>query len=98
MSLAFFKTGDVSREGATGTYSVTAESGNTVTRHFCATCGSRVFTENTGRPGLIGIAVGSADSSDWFEPAVVVYTRNRAKWDRTSTEIPNFESAQIVQK
>jgi hypothetical protein len=92
MSLAFFRAADVAFEGETRSFAVTADSGNVNTRHFCPTCGSRVYTENSARPGVVGIAVGSAEDNDWFAPQTVVYTKRRAGWDLTSTSIPNFDA------
>jgi hypothetical protein len=77
-SLAFFKQDDV-------------DSGNINTKHFCPTCGSRVYGENSGRPGVVGIAVGCLDKNDWFSPQAVVYTKGRAAWDKTPEDVPNFE-------
>ena len=37
----------------------TADSGNVMTFHFCPTCGSTVFWENAGVPGLVSIAIGN---------------------------------------
>src|SRR5450756_705007 len=56
MSLAFFKKEDVTIRGATASYASTADSGNINTRHFCPTCGSRVYGENSGRPGIIAVS------------------------------------------
>jgi len=81
MSLAFFKKDDVAILGKTDSYPSTADSGNINTRHFCPTCGSRVYGENSARPGVIGIAVGCLDKNDWFSPQAVVYTIGRAAWD-----------------
>jgi hypothetical protein len=92
MSVVFFKAEDVKFEGQTKSYAVTADSGNINTRHFCPTCGSRVYSENSGRPGVVGIAIGLADQNDWFAPQAVVYTKWRPAWDTTSTSIPNFEA------
>jgi hypothetical protein len=91
-SIAFFKADDVDMKGETRSYSCTTDSGNTSTRHFCPTCGSRVFGENSGRPGVIGITIGCVDQKDWFNPQAVVYTRSRPGWDATSQDIPNFEA------
>jgi hypothetical protein len=91
MSLAFFKKEDVAIRGATASYPSTAESGNINTRHFCPVCGSRVYGENSARPGVIGIAVGCLDDNDWFAAQAVVYTRNRPAWDETPEDVPNFE-------
>ena len=91
MSLAFFNDDDVEISGEARAYASTAESGNINTRYFCPECGGRVYSRNSARPGVIAIAVGSADNSDWFEPAAVVYAADRPKWDHTSTDVPNFD-------
>ena len=91
MSLAFFKSDDVEITGKTASYAVTADSGNINTRHFCPTCGSRIYGENSARPGLVGLAVGCADDTNWFKPAVIVYAKDRPAWDHTATDIPNFD-------
>ena len=92
MSLAFFKADDVEIKGELASYGATAASGNTNTRHFCPKCGSRVYGENSARPGLVGLSVGCTDDNNWFKPAAIVYAKDRPAWDRTSTEIPNFET------
>ena len=91
MSLAFFKKDDVVLNGTTASYPSTAESGNINTRHFCPKCGGRVYGENSARPGIVGIAVGSLEHHDWFRPQAVVYTTRRARWDHTPSDVPNFE-------
>ena len=91
MSLAIFKEDDVQVTGETASYSSSADSGNINTRHFCATCGSRLFSRNSGRPGMINIAVGCTDNSDWYSPKAVLYVKNRHTWDMTSGDIPNFD-------
>jgi hypothetical protein len=90
MSLARFKRDDVTITGKTASYASTAESGNINTRHFCPTCGSRVYGENSARPGMVNIAVGCLDDHSWFSPQVVVYAKDRPGWDVTSADIPNF--------
>ena len=91
MSLAFFKREDVDLQGETASYAVTADSGNTNTRHFCPKCGGRVFGENSARPGVMAIAVGAIDDNSWFQTQRVVYTKDRPAWDVTPTDVPNFE-------
>ena len=50
MSNAFFMRDDFVLSGTTGSHSVTAQSGSINTRHFCPTCGSRVYGEVSARP------------------------------------------------
>jgi hypothetical protein len=82
---------DVTITGKTASYASTAESDNINTRHFCPTCGSRVYGENSAYPGLINIAVGCLDDNSWFSPQRIVYAKDRPRWDVTSTDIANFE-------
>lgn len=91
MSLAFFQADDVTVRGETKSYAVKADSGNTNTRHFCPTCGGRLFGENTARPGLMAVAVGACDDNAWFEAQRVVYVKDKPVWDMTSTDIANFD-------
>ena len=73
-------------------YPALCDSGNTNTRHFCPACGSRVYGENSARPGVVGIAVGCVDDNEWFSPHAVVYAGCRPGWDVTSEEVPNFDT------
>jgi hypothetical protein len=91
MPLAFFNQDGVAIRGETTSFAATADSGNVATRHFCPICGSRVFSTNSGRPGIVGFAVGCADDNSWFSPAAVVYSKRRQEWDSTPEDIPNFE-------
>jgi len=91
MSLARFKKEHVVIEGKTASFASKAESGNINTRHFCPTCGSRIYGENSARPGVVNVSVGCMDDHTWFSPLVVVYAKDRAPWDQTSTSVPNFD-------
>ena len=90
LSNARFRSEDVTLKGATATYAVKADSGNTATRHFCPTCGSRLFSENSARPGFMNFHVGTFDDTTWFAPQWVIYTDRRAAWDTTTDAVPNY--------
>lgn len=91
MSNAIFKTADVEVSGTTASYASTADSGNTLTRHFCPTCGGRLFLYSASRPGMIVMAAGAFDDMSWFEPQIVLYTKNKPAWDLVSEAVPHFE-------
>ncbi|MDQ8698867.1 GFA family protein [Hyphomicrobium sp. LHD-15] len=91
MSNAIFKLADVEIVGETASYASEADSGATLARHFCPTCGSRLFSVNSARPWLIIMAVGAFDDTRWFKPQMVLYTKSRAAWDHTTDQVPNFE-------
>lgn len=78
MSLARFRKDDVVIKGQTTSYASRADSGNTNTRHFCPTCGSRIYGENSARPGVVNVSVGCMEDHSWFAPGVVVYAKDRA--------------------
>lgn len=88
---ALFKNSDVELVGATENYAVTADSGNTFARHFCSSCGSRVYAINSGRAGMTIVSVGVFDDSSWFRPEVVLYTSRRCAWDPEIKGVPAFE-------
>ncbi len=91
-SLAFFKEEQLEIEGEVVSFGVEADSGNTNVRHFCPKCGSRLFSTNSGRPGMKGVAIGCVDDHAWFKPGAVVYCKDRPDWDLTSTEVHNFDA------
>ncbi len=88
---AFFNRHDVTITGETQTYDSIADSGSRRTRHFCPICGSRLFTENEKSPQVIGIAAGSFDNSDWFQPSVALYNTERPAWDVIDPDIDAHE-------
>jgi hypothetical protein len=57
-----------------------ADSGNSVTFRFCAVCGSTVYREAEGFPGLIAVAVGSFADPAFPAPAHSVCERRRHHW------------------
>jgi hypothetical protein len=93
VSNAIFPEADVTIAGETKSFTVTADSGNAYTRHFCPTCGGRLYGTHSGRPGMVIVHVGMLDESGWFAPQVVLFTRSRPAWDITTDDVPNFEAA-----
>lgn len=92
MSNAIFRVADVTLTGDTASFASTSDSGNVLTRHFCSTCGGRVFLYSKARPDMIVMAVGAFDDSSWFEPEIVLYTKRRPHWDMTTDAVPNVEA------
>lgn len=88
ISNARFRSEDVSVSGETKAFAVTADSGNINTRHFCATCGSRLFSENSARPGFINVHAGVFDDHTWFEPEWIFYKKAQPLWDITTEDVP----------
>jgi len=60
-----------------------ANSGNTISNHACAECGSLLYRTSTGYPGVMVIKSGCIDGKDAtadFVPQVEIFTRSRAPW------------------
>jgi len=76
-------------KGEPGRWSRTAESGNTVTGVFCRDCGTRLFHESSGMPGLIVVKAGSFDDTSWLHPVGHFWTASAQPWlrDRLDGEI-----------
>jgi hypothetical protein len=72
--------------GETKTWTVTGMSGQ-VTREFCGTCGSPMFSASTGSPELIFIKAGAFDDADWIEPAIACWTTRQLPWAQLPTDI-----------
>ena len=77
--------------GATTGFDKETDSGNTVTRHFCPTCGSPVYSVNSGFPDLIFPRASSLDDPTVFQPQMRVYTKRQPAWDVMDDSLPAFE-------
>ncbi|MEL0324829.1 MAG: GFA family protein [Rhodospirillales bacterium] len=63
----------VIESGVTKSYQHTSDSGNTMTKKFCPECGSQIFSNGTGSPGVVGVKVGSIDDATGIKPSITVY-------------------------
>jgi hypothetical protein len=71
-------------------YDKPADSGKMVSRGFCPTCGSALYSTNSGMEGLVFVRASSLDDPEAFRPMMVVYTDRAASWDRMDENLPNF--------
>lgn len=78
-------TGDVSR------YAHTADSGSTVTKAFCPTCGSQIYSLNSNQPELIFIRASTLDDVERFRPNFQVYVSRAPSWDSLGDKVPTFD-------
>ena len=68
-------------DGAPRYFETTGQSGNTVQRGFCPTCGSPVFNTNSGYPDNFFFHAATLDDPTLFEPSRVVYRDSGQPWD-----------------
>lgn len=78
-------------DGEVTTYNDTGDSGATVRRQFCGTCGSPVFTLVDSPPGMMFIKAGTLDDTSTLKPAFHCYTKSKQDWVDLG-DIPGFET------
>jgi hypothetical protein len=75
-----FRRSQIRVEGESTSYTRAADSGNSVTFHFCPTCGSTVYWELTGFPDLIAVALGMFADPQYPPPKISVWESTRHPW------------------
>jgi hypothetical protein len=91
-SHAVMKAEDVTLEGNPTRFDKPADSGNIVSRYFCGTCGSPVYSTNSGMPGMVFLRASSLDDPEVFSAGVIVYTRSAPSWDVMDKDLQSFEA------
>lgn len=77
--------------GKTTAYESAADTGNVIARHFCPTCGSALFSKNSGMPGLVFLRASSLDDLEVFKPQMHVFVARAASWDQPAPGLPAFD-------
>lgn len=72
--------GAVTISGASTAWTRTADSGNTITFHFCPVCGSTVYYGIDHIPDVIAVALGNFADPEFPAPRVSVYEERRHDW------------------
>ena len=62
----------VTVSGETTVYTAPIDTGNTVSQHFCPTCGSPVFATNSAMADMMFLRASCLDDLENFQPGVVV--------------------------
>ena len=86
----------LSVQGETQTFSHSADSGATMTKHFCSNCGSQLFGTNSAKPDRIHIKVGSMDDAEWFQPQCNVWANSRLPSTPGSPEVKDFATMPVA--
>ena len=71
-------------------HEVTGDSGNKVSRGFCANCGSPILSLLAGMPDLVVIKAGSLDDPVHFKPTVNIFTSSAPAWAAPVPGLTNF--------
>jgi hypothetical protein len=77
-------------KGEPRAYTLTAESGSDVTREFCGTCGSPLFSRLDANPAFGVIKAATLDDPSWIQPAMHIWTDSAQPWAPISEDLPRF--------
>ena len=77
-------------EGVTTTLVKTADSGNTVERGFCPTCGSQMYSRTIQPAGApIRIRAGTLDNPELKAPEAIIWTDSAPGWAVLDPKLPH---------
>jgi hypothetical protein len=66
------------------------ESGGQVTRHFCPTCGTPVWSDVESGPGWVAVKAATFDDPSWIRPAAEIWTDSAQPWANVPTTVTRF--------
>ena len=76
--------------GNLSSYDHPADSGNTLSKLFCASCGSQVAGKNTGREGMLGLRAGCLDQKDLVMPGANIFCDSAVPSTAMDPELKKF--------
>lgn len=77
-------------KGDVTSYTVDAASGSKVSREFCKTCGSPLFSYVEILPDVVFVKAGSMDDSSWLKPDLTCWTSSAQAWTAGAGDVPGF--------
>jgi hypothetical protein len=84
---ARFAQNQVQIRGAASRYTRSGDSGQLVTFHFCAHCGSTVYWQLAHHPDMIVVAVGAFADPTFLPPQFSVYEIRQHPWIRIAEPV-----------
>ena len=92
-SVAGFEKDKVRIDGETKSYSRPGGSGQAVHFQFCPSCGTSLYWEAEGRPGLYILAVGSFADPSFPSPSISIFEASKHYWLQLPTGVKRFQGA-----
>ena len=77
-------------KGAPRIYTSKAESGNDVSRAFCAECGTPLYTITGDGAPFYPVKLGALDDPSGFQPVLHLYMEDAQPWHLTHDGLPQF--------
>ncbi|MEO8005580.1 MAG: GFA family protein [Betaproteobacteria bacterium] len=88
---AIFPSASIEIAGNLSEYTSAGESGNYVSRRFCAQCGSHLFADSTGRAGFTVVRVGTLDDPSSIDPVANIWASSAPTWACLDTSLPSVD-------
>jgi len=71
-------------------YTTTADSGRKITREFCPSCGSPLFTRAEKCPNLVFLKAGCLDEPELIKPSCQTWTKRAVGWAYIDEKLPCY--------
>jgi hypothetical protein len=93
-AIVLARAADVTIAGGTGSFARAAESGATLTRHFCPQCGTPLYAQSSRAPEVLMLPVGlfGAAAADWYVPNQLIFARSHRAWDLIDPSLPRHRT------
>ena len=88
--ILFVPYSSVSISGEVKYFVVKGESGQIVSRGFCTTCGSQLFSKAVILHDMLGIRAGTLDDPSQYVPRFDFFTSSAQPWDCMNPDLPKF--------
>lgn len=83
----------LSSMGAMAEWTNPSSDGHITTQRSCARCMTRIYSVNTGRPGVALLRAGTFDRSDAFAPLMHLWTDRKQSWISLPAEAEAYARA-----
>ena len=87
---AMFPSQAIEIAGSPSEYTRVAASGNQVRRRFCAPCGSQLFADSSGRPGLTVVRIGTLDEPSSIRLTANIWSASAPAWACLDAALEHF--------
>ncbi|MEQ8652573.1 MAG: GFA family protein [Kiloniellales bacterium] len=88
-TLLFVPKDEVKISGATKSYQHSSDRGSTMTKSFCPTCGSQLFSENSAREGMVGLRAGNMDQPEQVKPQRSIFVDSKIPSTPLDPDLPS---------
>jgi len=77
--------------GPVKSYSGKAESGRSITRHFCEACGSSIYTSLEKAPGIVVLSTGTLEGGAELLPERHTWVKRKHAWLKLEDAVRQFQ-------